>query len=75
MSVGAGRSLPGGGGRHWSTMNQVHLVGGLNEEQRRKAVERAAIKEAQELARSRSYAKNWVQRMQENALCAKFMTN
>lgn len=63
----AGCGLPGGGGRRFA------MTGRLQDERRRKAEEREAKRKCDELARSRSYAKNWVQRMQENALCANFM--
>jgi hypothetical protein len=65
--VMAGCGLPGGGGRRFVVPAR------LNQERMRKAEERAHKRECDELARSRSYAKNWVQRMQENALCANFM--
>jgi hypothetical protein len=63
----AGCGLPGGGGRRFVVPAR------LSQERMRKAEERAHKRECDELARSRSYAKNWVQRMQENALCANFM--
>ena len=65
------RCLPGGGGR--GMINRTMSLRSLNSERQKRVAGREAKRQAEELARSRAYAINYVKRMQENALCAKFI--